>query len=188
MSNSAFRAVARLERAVPVSDFIDRCVDEDKFAALCRGCANYGALWSCPPFDFSAGEFWRAHTALLLYGYKLTVPSDELIRTYSPDELQARCTEMLLPLKRTILNELLSMERAMPRSTALSAGSCDECAQCARSYAPCAKTDRMRYSIEALGGDVAKALELYFKEELLWAKDGRLPRHFILLGGLLMRE
>ena len=43
----------------------------------------------------------------------------------------------------------------------------------------------MRYSIEALGGNVTKAVQLYYDDTILWTENGHLPEYFILLGGLL---
>ena len=48
--------------------------------------------------------------------------------------------------------------------------------------------DRMRYSIEALGGDCGGALEKYFGETLQWSAGQRLPEQIILLGGLLLKN
>ena len=53
---------------------------------------------------------------------------------------------------------------------------------------PCRMPGRMRYSLEALGGDCGGALERYFGETLQWAKGNKLPEQLLLLGGLLMKE
>lgn len=45
--------------------------------------------------------------------------------------------------------------------------------------------EQMRYSLETLGGDMGKALELYFDRKMIWAENGHLPAYYILLGGLL---
>ena len=74
---------------------------------------------------------------------------------------------------------------------ALSAGSCDVCPEgtCTRLQEdPCRNPGMMRYSVEALGGDVGKALKLYFDKEILWGKAGHMPPYFILLGGLLKKN
>ena len=46
----------------------------------------------------------------------------------------------------------------------------------------------MRYSIEALGGNVAETAERYLHKPLLWIEDGRMPDYLTLVCGLLARE
>ena len=85
--------------------------------------------------------------------------------------------------------ELLAMEAEAPGSLALFAGKCDLCPVCARTEGkPCRMPERMRYSIEALGGDCSGALEKYFGETLQWSAGQRLPEQIILLGGLLLKN
>ena len=71
-------------------------------------------------------------------------------------------------------------------SRALFAGACELCESCNKeSGEPCRHPEQMRYSIEALGGNVAQAAQFYFDDRILWAANGHLPEYFILLGGLL---
>lgn len=78
------------------------------------------------------------------------------------------------------------MEKEYPGSRALFAGTCELCENCDKEQGiPCGHPEIMRYSIEALGGNVAKAVQIYFDDTIHWAKDGRLPDYYILLGGLL---
>lgn len=46
----------------------------------------------------------------------------------------------------------------------------------------------MRYSIEALGGNVGRTLSKYLHLKLLWMEKGRLPAYFIIVGGLLHQK
>ena len=94
--------------------------------------------------------------------------------------------ELVDPVKTALMNELYDMERAEPGSLALSAGGCDLCEECARGKGhPCFKPELMRCSVESLGGNVIKCITELLGEEVLWADNGKLPEHFILLGGLL---
>ncbi len=173
-------------REVPIEEYVLECVDVPKFLELCGQCANYGAIWSCPPFDFSAEKLWRSYKTLLLYGKKIVLPKELTEKTFTPKEMKARYQAILTPVKQSILDELFIMERENPGSLALSAGSCEGCKKCARrDNVPCRRSGYMRYSIESLGGDAAKSIERYFGEKLIWAQEGRLPEHFFLLGGLL---
>ncbi|MBQ6358699.1 MAG: DUF2284 domain-containing protein, partial [Clostridia bacterium] len=96
--------------------------------------------------------------------------------------------QMELPkVKADLARELLFLEKERPGSLALLGGKCDLCPVCARTEGkPCRTPDRMRYSIESLGGDCGGALEKYFGEILQWAQGNRLPEQIILLGGLLL--
>ena len=53
---------------------------------------------------------------------------------------------------------------------------------------PCRCPEKMRYSIEALGGNVAETAERYLHKPLLWIEDGRMPDYLTLVCGLLARE
>ena len=52
---------------------------------------------------------------------------------------------------------------------------------------PCRHPERLRYSIEALGGDVEGCLQHYFHVPVLWGRDGLAPEYLVLMGGLLIR-
>ena len=180
-----------LQREIPVSEFVETCVDIPKYLGYCAKCGNYNKVWSCPAFSFLSESVWSAYDTLLLYGKKIYTPSAWVDMVLDGEELKQRYTQLLKPQKERMLSELLEMEKAIPGSMALSAGSCNLCGAtaCARQNGePCRQPARMRYSIEALGGGVSEALELYWGAKLLWAEGGCLPPYFILLGGLLKRK
>lgn len=52
---------------------------------------------------------------------------------------------------------------------------------------PCGRPELLRYSIEALGGDVEGCLQHYFHLPMLWGRDGKAPDYFALVGGLLTK-
>lgn len=179
--------VERRELAIPVRDYVPACVDVPRVGEYCRRCANYGRLWSCPPFPFCAERFWDGFGSLLLIEHKLILPAALTERVFPTDELSAQYRLLLQPHKTLLLDGLIRRESAVPGAAALAAGCCGLCTRCARKYgAPCTRPEVMRYSPESLGADVSHTLELYFGDKLLWAEDGRLPEHFILLCGLLM--
>lgn len=71
----------------------------------------------------------------------------------------------------------------------MSAGHCQICEKkpCARVEGkPCLHPELMRYSVESLGGNVERTVELYLKQKILWIENGRIPEHFMLLCGLLL--
>lgn len=170
----------------PVSDFVRTCVDIPRFLACCRECPNYYRRWSCPPYSFSVEAFWKQYTDILLYEEKVYVDPVMRERIYMQEEINEISRELLAPVKKHMTEDLLALETKYSGSRALFAGTCDFCSICAKELnVQCYHPEKMRYSIEALGGDVVQAVQIYFDDTILWAKDGRLPEYYILLGGLL---
>lgn len=169
-----------------VSDFVKTCVDIPRFLGCCMDCPNYNIRWSCPPYDFSVEAIWDQYTDILLYEVKVSVSRELQANTYTQDELNDISRAILAPFKKQMTVDLLALEKLIPGSRALYAGTCELCDSCnKKSGEPCRQPELMRYSLEALGGNVAHALKIYFDDEILWAKDGKLPECYILLGGLL---
>lgn len=171
----------RLEAAPPIEEYIQTCVDVPKFLEYCKECGNYGNRWSCPPFREDPMEIWARFQALRLIAYIL--PSE-------PGQSVSQALDNLKLAKARMMEETLELERAMPGSLALSAGTCTLCGEnCTRPEGkPCRYPEQMRYSIEALGGDVAKTAEHYLHKPLLWIKDNVLPEYLVLVGGLLLKQ
>ena len=178
----------QLQVDIPVSDFIRECVDVPRFAECCRVCPNYGLVWSCPPYEFSPLELWEKYTTLRLNYRKITVPEELRGQTFDNEELNSLSKSLLSKEKRLMFEEMITLEKQIPNCMALSAGCCDLCPSgCSRAEGhPCRNPELMRYSVESLGGNVSKALALYFNEHILWAHKGQLPEYFILMSGLLM--
>ena len=178
--NSKLRyTVKELTAVVPLDEYLEDCVDIPKFLACCEVCPNYGGSWSCPPHAFDPMERWRRFSRLHLYG-RMLVPNDRGQRI--EDALRTMEEEKLHVLER-----MLAWEGTNPGSMALAAGSCTLCEPCARKEGlPCQYPGRMRYSIEALGGDVGLAAQRYLGYPILWIKEGALPEYLMLVGGLLL--
>lgn len=170
----------------PVSDFVKTCVDIPRFLGCCRECPNYDKRWSCPPYNFSVEAIWKQYTSILLYEVKIPISRELQEKTYSQEELNEISREILAPVKKQLTEELLALEEQNPGSRALFAGTCELCENCNKeSGGLCQHPEQMRYSIEALGGNVAQAAQVYFDDRILWAANGHLPEYYILLGGLL---
>ena len=75
-----------------------------------------------------------------------------------------------------------------PGSISLSAGSCHRCKNgCTRTQEkPCRFPEKMRYSIESLGGNVGLTIEKLMGIKLEWIEEGKLSHHFVLVCGLLI--
>lgn len=168
----------KFEKETAVSDFVRNFVDVPKFYGLCKSCPNCGNVWSCPPYSFDPLEIWNKFSKLRIIVYKI--------------EPLPGCEENLALLEKTKHEMLLytyALEKKNPGSTALSAGKCSLCSECSRpKNEPCRMPDKMRYSIESLGGDVEKALRELFGIEILWEVDGKTPEYYTLCGGLLLKN
>ena len=173
--------IERLDAVVPVGEYVKVCVDIPKFLGYCKECPNYGNRWSCPPFQKDPMTIWSQYETLRLNAYIL--PS-------GPGQDIPAALDNLKTAKDRMMAELLEQELVIPGSFALSAGTCILCGDnCTRPEGKhCRKPEQMRYSIEALGGDVSKTAELYLKKPMLWIKDSVLPDYLMLVGGLLLKR
>ena len=170
----------RFEASIGMPAYIEQYVDVEAFLACCRECPNYGQLWSCPPYDFDPLDVWRAFDTLTVVGYRITWG-----QTYTEGEM----VQVHDRIKQKIADELYIMESRSPGSLSLSAGSCQLCEGCTRPYGkPCRHRDQLRYSIESLGGNVGKTITDLCGIELEWIEEGKLPKHMVLVGGLLERK
>ena len=170
----------RIDHTVDLKDYLSACVDVLKFEALCRSCPNYGNRWSCPPFDFDPMEIWNRFDTLHLVTHILEPKGGITVQKL----LEAHQQE-----KSKMLEVLMEEEQKHPDSMALWAGTCDLCPVCAKAEGkPCRMPDRMRHSIEALGGDVGKTAEQYFGYPLLWIEGDTVPAYMTLMGGVLYNK
>lgn len=180
--------VTRYAAEISVEEYMEKYVDVDTFLAACKACPNYGNVWSCPSYDFDVEQYWRKYKTFKLTASKLEFDKEMLARTYSPEEISTLLNEVVSPEKQKLSDELLEMEKQFPGSISLSAGSCQTCkGGCTRPEGkPCRFPEKMRYSIESLGGNVGLTIEKLMGLHLEWMEEGRLPGHFVLVCGLLL--
>lgn len=169
----------RFETETDIESYINDYVDIDGFLECCKSCPNYGKIWSCPPYDFDPMDIWRAYDRILIVGYRLT---------FGEDRTEDGMTKVLWEIKQKLAEELYAEEEKFPGSQSLSAGNCQICEGCAKPEGkPCRFPDKMRYSIESIGGNVGKTISRLCGIEIEWIEDGKLPEHFVLVGGLLKK-
>ncbi|MDO4869333.1 MAG: DUF2284 domain-containing protein [Bacillota bacterium] len=167
----------RIEAGIDVETYVEDFVDVKGFLECCKACPNYNTIWSCPPFAFHPLEYWGRYEELMVIGYRLN---------FTGDRTEEEMTDALREVKARVAEELYEMEAEYPGSISLSAGSCSLCERCTKPEGePCRHQDRMRYSIEALGGNVGKTISELCGVEIEWIEEGKLPDHFVLVGGLL---
>lgn len=163
-----------------VAVFVEGFVRVEKFLPFCRQCDSYNTRWTCPPFDFDPMTVWRSYTGLRLYA--------RVLQADVPEQPLEGALNALKQEKQLYRTQLQQWERATPDSQMLLAGTCHECPVCEKARGrPCRKPELLRYSIEALGGDVEGCLQHYFHRPMLWGRDGKAPDYFVLVGGLLLK-
>lgn len=196
--------VERLTATIGVAQYIDEYVNIDEFLECCKACPNYNRKWSCPPHDFDVINYWQQFNKLYLISSKITLTEESKVRNYDNEELIKVLHEALLAEKLKLIEELFAMEKVYPGSMSLFAGSCGLCGDglmdngtCSRiecnyelggAKAYCRHFDKMRYSLESLGGNVGATCSQLLGTELKWVEAGKLPPYFVLVAGLLTKD
>ena len=161
-------------------EFVTRFVRVEKFLPFCQQCGSYDTRWTCPPFDFDPMTIWQSYRGLRLYA--------RILQADTPEQPLDVAVAALKQEKRLYRQELQRWERETPGSQMLLAGTCDQCEVCEKVQGhPCGRPELLRYSIEALGGDVEGCLRRYFHMPILWGRDGKAPEYLVLVGGLLVK-
>ena len=179
MCDKDVRKTEVITKEIPVSEYFEKYVDVETFLACCKECHNYGTVWACPPYDFDVRAYWKRFTSLYLTARKMYFPEG----TSQETAMAAMAEE-----KARMSEELFDLEAKFPGAVSLSAGSCSICGRgnCTRPAGqPCRFPDRMRYSIEALGGNVGMTVSRLMGIELEWMEEGKVPSYFVLVGGIL---
>ena len=165
---------------IPTREYVKTCVDVEKFLALCASCPNYGKIWACPPLPLDPMEIWQGYETLRLYALVLT-PGEGM----DMDGLMAA----FLQEKTRLSRQVLELEKKIPGSLSMAASTCLSCSPCLRTEGkPCCHPEQLRYSIEALGGDVGLTMEKYLHRPIKWAQNGALPPYMTVVAGLLVNK
>lgn len=178
------------EAVMAASDFAERFVDVEKFLGYCKNCPNYGVRWACPPYDFAPAEVWKKYREVKILGVKIIFDDTLAGKKVGEEEFRKIYREVLRIESDKLYDKLKDEENAAPGSFLLYPGSCHLCGDeiCDRRKHKCRHRKDLRYSIEALGGDVTAVTTQMLGFELEWVGDeGILPRYLSQIGGLLYR-
>ena len=175
--------------SIAVSDYKKRYIDIPTFTEYCKACPNYDRLWSCPPYTFDVEAFWNQFQTLDLFAVKIIYNDNYAGKQFSEHKIADIMRQSLNVEKARMSQALFRLEEKFPGSVSLSAGSCSLCHDnCTRPDGlPCRYPDKLRYSIESLGGNVGLTLSQCMGIDLEWMEEGRLPPSFVLVSGLLRR-
>lgn len=177
----------RYEATMSVEEYLEKYVDVDTFLECCKACPNYEKIWSCPSYDFDVLEYWKKYKAIDLTAVKIIFDEEYAGKEFPKEEMDRIIEASLWKVKHDLSQELFVKEAEIPGSISLSAGSCSLCKDgCPRTEGkPCRFPDKMRYSIESLGGNVGLTISKLMGIELEWMEEGKLPHYFVLVSGLL---
>ena len=170
--------IETFEKTIKVSEYIEEYVIVEEFLACCRQCDNYEMIWSCPTYDFDPVEYWKRYGKFYVVGKKMLLEEDE----------KENWEMLMAQVKDDLTEDLFALEQEYPQSRSLSAGNCKVCGagNCTRKTGePCRYPEKMRYSIESLGGNVGLTAGKLLGINLQWIEEGRIPDYFVLVGGLL---
>ncbi len=171
-------------RQISMDDYMEKYVNVGEFLEYCKQCPNYGKIWSCPPYDFDPEDVWRGFSSIYIAARKITFPKGQ-----SPAGRE-ELAKILSEVKDDMSRELFELEKEFPGSVSLSAGSCGMCrgGGCTRPEGePCRFPEKMRFSIESLGGNVGLTVSRLMGIELEWMEEGKMPSYFVLVGGLMKK-
>ncbi len=170
----------KFQSEIPVEKYLDEYVNVAEFLECCKMCPNYDNVWSCPPYDFDPVEdYWKKYSILEIHGYKINFDAETTVN---------ESKKIMERVKADMSKELFAREAEIPGSVSLSAGNCTVCGNgnCSRREdKPCRFKRDMRYSIESIGGNVGKTAHDFIGYDLEWVEEGKVPKYFILVGGLL---
>ncbi|QIB69653.1 metal-binding protein [Aminipila butyrica] len=183
-----------------VSKYVKEYVNVEEFLEYCKQCSSYGQKWTCPPFDFDPMGYWNQFQRIVLLGRKIVFDQQDQ-QQLSKEAAKEEMYDILAAEKKILSEELYEMEEKLVDSVSLSAGSCSLCGDrlmethsCTRSVCPegsakesCRYYHKLRYSIEALGGDVGRTCSKLLGVDLEWLEPDKLPSYFVLVCGLLKK-
>ena len=162
----------RLAAALPVSGFIAGA----GYKKACFGCEHQGKNLSCPPFSPSFAQYVGAaeQAGVIAIGRESGSPGDD------PLALFAEARERLL-------RELLAWRQK--GHLVAGAGACSACATCVarEGSVACRSPEKMVYSLESLGVNVAALTKSCFGFDLEWPGAGRPVEVIWAIGAVFFR-
>jgi predicted metal-binding protein len=155
------------------------------FEKLCAQCPNYAVNHGCPPFEFMPRDYIAQFRFINIVRVK--ADTGPLLDKYpARDESNPvnQAQQLIRLIRGGIDGVLMSMEQAFGGARVSLPGACNICATCARKAGLPCELGQPRYSLEALGINLARLTKDLFKEEILWIRNGKLPAYFSLLSGI----
>lgn len=162
------------------SDRLIKYQNKKKFDLLCeKGCPNYDKKWSCPPLSPSYSNFISGYKNIIVVAISTKLDQFTYIKN---DYLKVKAANTIMKSRvDKALRSFISNDCYY-----ISTGSCRMCRPCKRKLnQPCAHTNKMTYSFEALGINVSEMVSDLFDLELKWYKKKSLPEYTSVIAGLI---
>ena len=102
----------KFTKEIAVADYIRDYVNVEEFLEYCKQCPNYGTVWSCPPYEFDAGEFWQPYDTFYITATKIN---------FAPGTTLKESGKIMQEVKGQMSRELYELEERYPGSVSLSA-------------------------------------------------------------------
>lgn len=169
----------------------------------CSKCNKYNKIWSCPPLNFNDDKYISTFKYSYIISGKIyidKVPSElksEMIGhalnkysgiSNSKDNFSNVFNALYYSFRELNDSKILNLEEKFPGSTALVSGRCLICNNCTReSNLPCIHPDKLRYSLESLGFDVAEIIENIVGDKIQWSSNES-PEYVTCVSALLSNK
>ena len=88
-----------------MADYIRDYVNVEEFLEYCKQCPNYGTVWSCPPYEFDAGEFWQPYDTFYIMATKIN---------FAPGTTLKESGKIMQEVKGQMSRELYELEERYP--------------------------------------------------------------------------
>lgn len=149
-----------LKASICDNDILKRYMKYEYFTQLCKeGCPNYDSNYTCPPNSPKFIDYVKDYKYSLVIAMYMDIPNDDSI---------SNTHEYL----RTILGEILIHLEDKVHGLLTDGGRCLLCKQCAYlDGLPCRFPQKMRFSMEAMGIDLASASKDILHHSLIWNEE-----------------
>lgn len=173
------------EAVISVEEYVSKYVRPEEFLQYCRQCPTFGHKWSCPEYDFDTKEYFRRYRNLKVFGLKIIYDEDLREKVLTKEEMRKVISESMM-MERKGLDSMLDELEEKTGGKGLNAGACIVCRECAKDEGEkCRFPEKMRYSLESLGGDITATTKDILGIDLIWDRDGHLPEYYTMVAGLL---
>lgn len=172
----------------PLTNFLAKYQDVQKFLQYCKECPKYNTRWSCPPMEINTQKLLADYSKIYLLGFQIFFDLKSIEKAIAKDKQQALAWKILRHVKRQAALYLIDVEKQYADTLSFSSGGCDWCCKCTREKnQPCRKPNKMRYSLDSFGIDLTAVTEEFLQIKLLWAKDS-LPAYYTLIHALAIKD
>lgn len=177
--------------SIPITDYISKYRDTEKFIVFCKQCNHYNNCWACPPFSFDEEAYLNNYETAHILGTKIILSEGLRATCNNAEDSKNAGAKVIREVRIKIDQQLIKAEEAIQNSRVFFAGTCHLCpnADCTRIEGkPCRYPDKIRPSLESLGFDIGKTTEELLGIKLQWSTDGSLPEYLVLVSGLFTNK